>query len=367
MLRILHTEWSDGWGGQERRVISEIEGMRRRGHAVALATRCGCRIAQEAARRDIPVQYFPMRGKFDAASIMGLCRYLRRERIQVVNTHSGIDSWIGAFAGKLAGVPLLIRTRHLNLPLRRNRFNFVHFMADRIVTCGESMRHMLVSQCGFPPAQLASIPTGVDFSRFHPTKDRSQVRAEIGVGDDDYLILMVGVIRGVKRHTVALEAFRRLAARPGITLALAGDGPMRPDMEQLAQSLGIADRVRFLGQREDIPDLITAADLLLLTSRSEGVPQAVTQALGLGTPVVSTDVGGVPELIRHEQTGLLVPAEDPPAVAEAISRLAGDPTLSRQLAAQGKAHVIAGFSLEAMLDKTERLLHDGLAQKTARP
>ncbi|HCA27483.1 MAG TPA: hypothetical protein DEP05_07585 [Betaproteobacteria bacterium] len=297
---------------------------------------------------------------------MGLYRYLRRERIQVVNTHSGIDSWIGAIASKLAGAPLLIRTRHLNLPLRRNRFNFVHFMADRIVTCGESMRRMLISQCGFPPAQLASIPTGVDFSRFRPTKNRSRVRAEIGVGDDDYLILMVGVIRGVKRHAVALEAFRRLAADADMTLALAGDGPMRPDMERLAQSLGIADHVRFLGQREDVPDLITAADLLLLTSRSEGVPQAVTQALGLGTPVVSTDVGGVPELIRHEQTGLLVPAEDPPAVAEGISRPASDPAPGRRLATQGKTHVMAGFSLAAMLDKTERLLHDGLAQKTAR-
>jgi glycosyltransferase involved in cell wall biosynthesis len=357
-LRILHTEWSDGWGGQERRIISEMAGMARRGHHVVLATRPQCRIAAEAAKIGIPVLLLPMRNKADLASIIPLARYLSREGIQVVNTHSGVDSWIGAFAAKLARTPALVRTRHLNIPLKRNWVNFVHYMANRIVSCGQTMKSQLVEGCGFPPEQVISIPTGIDFARFTPARPRSQVRQELGIAEDEFAVLMVGVIRSVKRHEIALRAFQAfLEKHPAAQLLLAGDGPMRERMVELAAELGIAGKARFLGHREDVPDLMAAADLLLLTSRSEGVPQAVTQALGLGLPVVATAVGGVPELIIHERTGLLVPPEDPHAAAEAMLRVADDAQLAARLGGAGRRHALAEFSLDAMLDNTEALLN----------
>lgn len=364
MLRILHTEWSDGWGGQERRVVSEMRGLAERGHHLVLATRPEARIAREAALRGLSVLTLPMTGRFDAVSIIRLARFLRAERIQIVNTHSGIDSWIGAFAARLAGVPVLVRTRHLRLPLKRNWLNFVHYMADRVVSCGESMRRFLVDECGFPESQVVSIPTGIDFEAFVPRRNRDAMRAELGIGTGEMVILMVGIIRGVKRHAIALEACARIASEfPGARLVLAGDGPMRPDMEALAGSLGISERVLFLGHREDVADLMGAADVLLLTSRSEGVPQAVAQAMGLGLPVVATSVGGVPELIEHEKTGLLVPPEDPQAVAQALTRILRDPDSARRLGAAARAHARAEFSLKGMLDKTEALFRALLAQK----
>jgi glycosyltransferase involved in cell wall biosynthesis len=357
-LRILHTEWSDGWGGQERRIISEMAGMASRGHHVVLATRPQCRIAAEAAKIGIPVLLLPMRNKADLGSIIPLARYLSREGIQVVNTHSGVDSWIGAFAAKLARTPALVRTRHLNIPLKRNWMNFVHYMANRIVSCGQTMKSQLVGGCGFPPEQVTSIPTGIDFARFAPARSRSQVRQELGIAEDEFAVLMVGVIRSVKRHEIALRAFQVfLEKHPGAQLLLAGEGPMRERMVELAAELGITGKVRFLGHREDVPDLMAAADLLLLTSRSEGVPQAVTQALGLGLPVVATAVGGVPELIIHERTGLLVPPEDPHAAAEAMLRVADDAQLAARLGEAGRRHALAEFSLDAMLDNTESLLN----------
>lgn len=364
-LRILHTEWSDGWGGQERRIISEMAGLQERGHHMVLATRPQCKIAGEAAKHGIPVIFLPMRGKADLRSILPLARYLRREAIQVVDTHSGVDSWIGAFAAKLAGTPVLVRTRHLNIPLKRSWLNFVHYLADRIVTCGETMKDHLAEGCGFPQKQLASIPTGVDFARFTSTRSRQEMRQALGMAEDDFVVLMVGIIRSVKRHDVALQAFRELLHQlPQARLVLAGEGPKREEAEQLAQSLGIADRVSVLGHREDVPDLLTAADTLLLTSRSEGVPQAVTQALGAALPVVATAVGGVPELVHHEKTGLLVPHGDPHAVAEALLRIARDPALGARLGAAGREHVLADYSLAAMLDKTETLLGALVVEKT---
>lgn len=368
-MRILHTEWSDGWGGQERRIVAEMAGMAQRGHHLVLATRPHAKIAAKAREANIEVIELPFSRRTDLGSILRLARYLKQERIDVANTHSGVDSWIGGLAAKLAGTPVLVRTRHLNLPLKRNWLNFVHYLPDRIITCGEGMRRHLAEGCGFPAGQLESIPTGIDFAAFAPRRPRDAVRAELGLDEGDFAVLVVGVIRGVKRHEIALKALKELlAAVPSAQMVLAGEGPMRPDMERLARELGIAERVHFLGHRDDVPDLMAAADVLLLTSRSEGVPQAVTQALGLGLPVVATKVGGVPELIEHERTGLLIPPESPKAAAEALARVARDRNWAARLGQAGREHALAHFSLEAMLDHTEQLFSELLQQKTgARP
>jgi glycosyltransferase involved in cell wall biosynthesis len=354
-MKILHTEWSDGWGGQERRIVSEMAGMQKRGHAVWLATRPTARIAEQARLAGIPVVFLPFAGKFHLPTLKGLVRLIRRHDIRIVNTHSGIDSWVGGLAARWAGTRL-VRTRHLNIPLRRNLLNFIHYLPDVYVACGETMRNNLVSNCGFPEERVISIPTGIDFSEFRPRLERGHIRSQLGIGAHEWMILMVGVLRSVKGHDMALHAFAELLpALPNARLVLAGGGPLAKEIGKLADKLGIAAQVRFLGERGDIPDLLSAADAFLLTSRSEGVPQAVTQALGLGLPVVATSVGGVPELVIHEHTGLLVPPGNPQEVANALLRLASFPELAGRLGNAGRNHVVARFSLEAMLDETERL------------
>jgi glycosyltransferase involved in cell wall biosynthesis len=363
-MRILHTEWSDGWGGQEIRVVNEMEGMARRGHNVVLATRPHCRISNGAQTRGIGVFHLPMRGSYDLRSIFQLRQVLRQKRIEVVNTHSGIDSWIGGIAARLAATPVLLRTRHLNIPLKRSPLNFVHHLPDRIITCGEAIRNELIERDGFAPGTLVNIATGIDFNQFVPKQSRAQVRAALGLTDSAFIILMVGILRGVKGHENALNAMSLLAKEsPQVLLLLAGNGPMEEYLRQKAADFGIADRVRFLGFRDDIPDLMGAADMLLLTSKSEGVPQSITQALGIGLPVVATRVGGVTELIEHERTGVLIPPGDPNATAAAIRRGIANPEQARTFAAAGKAHARANFSLAAMLDKTEQLYSELLREK----
>ena len=149
-VHILHTEWSNGAGGQERRILSESVGMLKRGHRVTIATGAQCWIAGEARRLGIAVEICPMRGKADLRAIRALIKFCRRENVDILHTHSGIDSWIGGIAAKFAGVPA-VRTRHLFLPLRYNPINFVHYLFDRFFALGETMRTMLVDECGFPP------------------------------------------------------------------------------------------------------------------------------------------------------------------------------------------------------------------------
>jgi glycosyltransferase involved in cell wall biosynthesis len=363
-MRILHTEWSDGWGGQERRVLSEMAGMAARGHDLFLVTRPHSHLRREAEAQGIPVSTLPLRGPADLFSIHTLARWLRRWGVDVVNTHSGRDSWVGGLAARLARTPVLLRTRHLNLPLRRSWRNFVHRLPDRVVTCGDAMRRQLIEDCGFPPHQLVSIPTGVDFDRFVPRLSRPELRRSLGLKADDFLVLMVGIIRGVKRHELALRAMPRvLETNPHAHLLIAGDGPMRADAERLTAELGLSKQVHFLGYRDDVADLMGAVDLLLLTSRSEGVPQAVTQALGLALPVVATAVGGVVELVKHERTGFLVPPEDADSVARAVLRVATALDEARLLAVAGRTHVLKRYSLQAMLNSTQELCDILLAEK----
>lgn len=355
-LTILHTEWSDGWGGQERRILSEMLGMREDGYRMLLACRPASRLGEAARRAGISVFSIPFSGKFDLASIYRLGRLIRDERVDVVNTHSGIDSWVGGLAARLAGV-LLVRTRHLNLPLKRNWLNFVHYLPFAVVTCGEAMRQNLIDH-GFPAGEVSSIPTGIDFATFRPSHERNETRQLLSLLETAFVVLMVGIIRGVKRHEVGLRAFAEFSQRhPGARLVLAGDGPMRTDMEKLAVALRIQDSVLFLGHRDDVADLLVAADCFLLTSRSEGVPQAITQALGIGLPVVATAVGGVPELVIDGRTGLLIPPESPEIAAQALARIADDSALAARLIAEGKAHAEQHYSQRAMLDATQSLYH----------
>ncbi|MBI2949793.1 MAG: glycosyltransferase family 4 protein, partial [Verrucomicrobia bacterium] len=290
--------------------------------------------------------------------------FLIEQRIDVVNTHSGVDSWIGGLAAKWARTPVLLRTRHLNLPLKRSPLNFVHQLPDRIITCGEAIRAELISRDRFPAGQLVSIPTGIDFESFKPQHGRSATRKNLGLAESDFVILMVGILRTVKGHDIALRAFQAISSELSqARLVLAGDGPWQAELERLAGTLRVTDRVRFLGFRDDVPDLMAAADMLLLTSRSEGVPQAVTQAMHAGLPVVAARVGGVPELITHEQNGLLVASEDPAATAAAARRIIQEPNLARRFAAAGRVHVETRFNLKTMLDRTEQLCTRLLAER----
>lgn len=355
---VLHTEWSDGWGGQERRILSEMTGMAERGHRVILATRSHAKLAAKSRAAGIEVIELPFAGKFDLRTILPLARRIRQDNIEIVSTHSGTDSWVGAFAARL-GKATLVRTRHLNIPLRRHWYNFVHFMARRIVSCGETMRRNLIDNCGFPAGQIVSIPTGIDFPAFVAQCSRASTRQQLGLNESAFVVLMVGVIRAVKRHEVALRAFAQfLPSCPDAVLLLAGEGPMMGDMQKLAAELGIENSVRFLGHREDVPDLFGTADCALLTSRSEGVPQAVTQGLGCGLPTIATRVGGVPELIEDGKTGILVEAGDVEAIAAALRKFVADPAFARQLGDAGQAHVFQHFSREAMLDATEKLYRE---------
>lgn len=166
-LKIIHTEWSNGWGGQEIRILDECLGMAARGHQVALA---GCpdgQLRQRAEAAGLPFHPLPMAGPWDLRAVLRLAALLRRQGADVVHTHSSVDSWVGGFAAPLAGAAC-VRTRHLSVPVNTNALNFVYRLPRAVATTGEGIRRHLVEDYGLTPARVMSIPTGVDTGRFAP-------------------------------------------------------------------------------------------------------------------------------------------------------------------------------------------------------
>lgn len=356
---VIHSEWSKGWGGQEMRIVSEAAGMTARGHRVLIAARPECQILARARDAGLPTQAVPMRHAFDVRAIVTLARLIRREHADIVNTHSSVDSWVGAFAATLTGTAL-IRTRHLSAPWRRHPLNVVYRMPAAFITTGEALRQQIIDDNHVDPVRIVSIPTGVDVARFAPQPCRSETTSALGIPPHATVIVKVAVLRSFKRHDVLLDAVALLRDGPRRYVILVGEGSQRERIVAHARARGLAERVKLVGHVEDVRPLLSCADVVVSASGShEGVPQALAQALAMARPVVATDVGSVAELVQDRHTGLLAPPNDPPALAAAITRFLDDPALAAACGRRGRERVVEHYSHEAMLDQIEAL-YDGI-------
>lgn len=355
---ILHTEASNGWGGQEIRILLELDGLRKRGHRVLLATPRDGRIFEEAGKRDLQVEAVAMRRSRWVGACLAVRRLIRREGVTVVNTHSSADSWIGAIARYTSGSrPLLVRTRHLSTPIS-GRFTsrlLYDRLPDGIVTTGDAIRSELVNRHGFRGDRIVSIPTGVDVSRFDPRRVDAGLRAEWSIPPASVVIGTVGVLRSWKGHAVLLDAARRVVrTRPDAVFVIVGDGPGRSLLDRRIKDFDLDRHVRMAGHRADVERAFAAFDLVVLASTGhEGVPQAILQALAMEKPVIASNVGGIPEVVRAGETGRLVPPNDPDALAAAILQHLDAPADGLAMARVGCRLVKRDYSLDRMLDQLE--------------
>lgn len=259
---------------------------------------------------------------------------------------------LGRISGRLAGVPTIvssIRNEHFGGSTRDMVLRRTDPLATVTTTNSTGAARSLIDRRVVPAHRLVVVPNGLDTSLYRTDASRrATVRAALGLRDDEFLWLSVGRLHEQKDHASLLRALARLARlRP--VLAIAGDGPRREPLEALATQLRIDPTVRFLGLRTDVPDLLRAADALVLSSTWEGSPNVILEAMAAAVPVVATDVGGVPELVRSGETGIVVPPRNTRALAEAMRCLMTLPAAERQvLGARGRDIVQREHSLDAM-------------------
>jgi L-malate glycosyltransferase len=326
-------------------------------------------LLSEIEERGIPTREYDIRSLYSAGYVwhaLRLARDLRRERIDIVHAYSFYGNLVAIPAARLAGVPVVIasiRDCGVYLTPRQQRAQrYVCAMADCILVNAKAIQSWLVDD-HYDPSRIAVIGNGVDMTRFRPA-DRigdAGVHREFGFPPGAPLVVLVSRLDPAKGAVDLIEAVARLRSRrPDVRALLVGGGTPAATaaLQDRTRRLGLERTVVLAGYRDDVPRLLGAAAALVLPSLSEGLPNVLLEAMAVGIPVIATAVGGVPEIVRDGQTGLLVPPADPPALAAAIDRLLTEPDLAAGLGAAGRQLVVERFSMERMVRETEQLYHD---------
>lgn len=354
-LTIVHTESSLGWGGQERRVLRERELMQSKGHRVFLIAPERSEIFRRAARRGDPA----IAANFGRGHFLGEMFRLKAifEKLSpdVVATHSSRDGWVAALAAKLSAVPLVVKYRHVSVPVRRGLLNRWHYKGLNRMIVATSREIVARLKEAFPISEerLAVIPTGVNLKEFRPDAPVHDLRAELGLPPTAKLIGVVSVLRSWKGHEHLIRAMQKLLPDfPDLYLVIVGEGGQQQNLEQLILGLGLEQHVFLIGHRENVPGILRSLDCLVLPSvQKEGIPQIILQAFAAATPVVGTDIGGVREVLTPDR-GWVVPAADPGALASAVGEVLRQPDLARQKARAAASYAATEHSEEKMIEQT---------------
>ena len=351
---------TDGPGGAEVMLIQLAEELRRRGHVVTpVGPQRGVGWLSGRLRSlGFDRRTFNLRRPLDPQCAIELTRTLRELRVDVVHSHEFTMAIYGCLAARWLGVPHVV-TMHGNESVmdawRRRvalRWSWRHSRA--FVAVSSHTATQVQMRLGLPDRAVHVIPNGVPIR----PGERERTRAKLGVEDDEVLILTVGNLRRRKGHAVLVQALAELQ-RAGCAapwqLVIAGDGSQRENLTRLTTELGVADRVQLLGHRDDVPDLQAAADIYAMPSFWEGMPLAILEAMIVGKAIVASRVGGIPEMLCEGESGLLVPAGDPLALAGALRHLIEDPAQRERLGEAGRRHAEAEFHVAVMADRYEHL------------
>jgi len=368
-LRILHTESSLELGGQEYATLALVEGLRRRGHDVILLVQPGSQLERTAGERGIPCRTVTMHKTAYPWAILRVCSIIRKCRIDIVHTHGSRDSWIGSLAASCSSLkPAVVLTRHKTTPIAQHVVNrmLYHRLVDRIVTTGGALtrQHLLVDH-GFPETHVVAIPTGADVDRFTPEVKGSGFRKAMGIDEEECLIGTVCFLRSYKGLDHFVEAASIISKRiPRSRFIIVGDGPEKPHVKKKIAQCGLQDRCMLPGYWQAVPEVMAALDVFVVSSTTgETLTQTIPQALATETPVVATNIGGIPDIIRHGQTGFLVPPGDAEALAQYILELIQNPEQGVIMAREGRKLVLESFSSASTVRKNESLYQELLQER----
>jgi glycosyltransferase involved in cell wall biosynthesis len=356
-MKIVHTEASLGFGGQELRILNEADGLKKRGHELTLICPEEAEIYRIGKSRGLDVVALPV-GKKNWAGIMALRGWITRYRPDVINTHSSADSWMVALATRfMKNRPAVVRTRHISAPVANNitsRWLYTR-SCDHVVTTGEKLREMFINENGYLASHITSVRTGIDLGRFKPG-DKLEARRVVGLNENDMIIGIVATLRSWKGYAYLIDAFAPLPCDANLKLLIVGDGPQDEFLRQKAAELGLKERVLFVGRQNNVENWMRAMDIFCLPSyANEGVPQSLMQSQACGIPAITTLVGSIDEAIIPGESALIVPPMDVASLADALGILIGDENKRVQMGLAAAGHAAGNFSEKTMLDKMETI------------
>jgi len=351
--------------GAERLIVDVLQNRSDRFRFSVLCIVAGGEMVDELRAIGVPVTILNRKPGLDFGTLPALVLWYREQKVAVVHTHLYAADSYGRVAAVLAGVRGRFSTRHNTSAWGSRGRRWLAWglgrLSQRVIACGEAVGKFLVDVERLPPDRVTVIANGINLRRFDAV-DRTALRRELGVGENTVLMGVVGRLHPQKGHAdlmVALEALNR--THPDFVCVLAGSGDLKDTIEADAKARGLEGKVRLLGQRKDIPNVLAGLDLFVMPSLWEGLPMAMLEAMALATPVLATSVGSIPSVIDSGEDGMLVPPGDPAALTTALQRLMADGDWRRQLGRKGRDTVVAHFNAANTASAYERLYLEALA------
>lgn len=365
-IRVLHTNFHLGWGGQAARVFYLCRTLSRMGVDVTVAAPAGsvlvekCRDAGIRVLDDVRFSkgFRPIDFLHDVLSIR---RLLVSKKTDILHTHGSQDTWSGCVAASLLSRrPAIVRTRHNTFPVQYSFVNRVlhRRLLDWLIIVSDSVltRYDKFLQAGILKRErISTIHSCIQVDRFDPRKlDRASIRAALEMPLEAAVILVAARLAREKGHIYLLKAFASIASEfPEAILLISGEGNQERVLKEATVELGIAERVRFLGFREDVPALLAAADISVLPSIDcDASSASIKEAMAMERPVIATRIGGAAEIIEDGTDGIIVPPGDVAALSDALRGLLREPSLGQALGRAARAKVVVRFTEERLAQET---------------
>jgi glycosyltransferase involved in cell wall biosynthesis len=349
LLKILHIDPERHWGGGEAQVFGLLSYLAERGHRNDLLTHPDGRLFRKSQVLSVRTIPLVVRNDVDLRPVPRLRRLIRDEKYDIIHFHTKRAHALSFWLSRGAPRPKCVVTRRMDYPETNNWYTrcLYNQKVEGVVAISQKIFELLV-QAGVEPEKIRLIHDGIDPRPFESTPNSRDMHTECVV------VGMAAVLEERKGHRFVLEAARRLKAQGcRIQYRLAGDGSLRQSLEKSATKLGLKDDVQFLGFVSDIPAFLSQVDIFVLPSLFEGLGVSVLEAMAAEKPVIASRVGGLMEVVRDGTTGFLVSPGDAEGLANAIAKLAGDRSLSREMGKKGKARLNEHFTLAQMASKNE--------------
>jgi glycosyltransferase involved in cell wall biosynthesis len=356
---VLHLSSSSGLGGAEMLVSRIASGLdQARFRSIIGLFDLGW-LKDRCEILGFPAFVIPMKSQWDFRWIVQCCRLVRQQNVSLIHAHEFRANAFGALVARLCGVPLVGTVHGKNYypdhAKRRMAYRWVSRTAN-MVAVSHDLRSFLEERIGIAHGRVTVIHNGVDMIEHGSLAQERWLRSELGVDQEEFVIGIVGSLYPVKGHACLFHAMKTVVAhRPKTRLLVIGQGELEQTLRQMVSELEIEQVVSFLGLRDDVPRILPLLDLFVLPSLSEGLSVALLEAMSAGVPVIASNVGGNPEIIANEETGYLVPPQEPDALAASIIKLMGNQESAKVLGERGRKWVAREYTTERMLQRYQDL------------
>lgn len=363
-MKVLHLIETGGPGGAERMLLGMTRHLDTSFHSTVGLVKPGWLETQVHERG---LDHVRIHGGAwgDIGRILHLARVVRDSAIQVIHAHEFYMNVLGAAVSRLTGVPLISTVHGKNYyPDKRRRqllYRWVAATAASVVTVSEDLKSFFCRATGVAASRVTVVPNGIDTHVWSPVVPDAAFRADCGIPADAMVAGAIGNLYPVKRHIDLVRALPLIKATcPNIHVVILGRGDQKGVLEQEAMFLGVADRLHLVGFQENARPWLNIMDCYVMPSESEGMPLSLLEAMSAQLPVIVTAVGGIPEVVTHEESGWLVPAHHPEVLAQTMIHVLTHRADARAVAARGRARIEARFSADAMARAYGALYRHGL-------